>query len=354
MSIEIQTPSLAPAISSLLAGLRCASVATCGLKAWRASASCWELAFWGTLAFDWLFEPPWQFRAVMLAAAAAALLYVVYRQIARRAFYRLDDSSLALVLERRYPEYRDSLLTTVEIDRHPSHASSFNRDMVDFTRRQAVVRSKDVRLGEVFRLGPLVRTLSLAIVLVVSVLTFAVAAHAAYHTWYQRVVMLNRDLLWPRSNHVRVEGFPADRIRKVAKGADFELLAAADLHAPFKLPHYVEVRYRTDEGVHNQDNMSTRRQPRLRKIRSKNIRTCSRASCRRSISTWWGATTAIAAIGCKWSTTPRSAKCSWPASIPPTPAGRWASSRPAPSCNCRRALTSRSTARRTKISTIWL
>ncbi len=185
------------------------------------------------------------------------MLLVVYRHIVRRAFHRLDDASLALVLERRYPDYRDSLLTTVEIDRHPSHASAFNRDMVDFTRRQAVARSKDVRLGEVFRIAPLVRTLSLAIALVVSAGAFALVAHGAYHTWYQRVVMLNRDLLWPRSNHVRVEGFPANHVRKVAKGADFELLAAADLRAPFKLPRWVEMRYRTDEGVRNRDNMST-------------------------------------------------------------------------------------------------
>ena len=40
----------------------------------------------------------------MLAGIGAVLAYVFYRHIVRRAFHRLDDSSLAMVLERRYPE----------------------------------------------------------------------------------------------------------------------------------------------------------------------------------------------------------------------------------------------------------
>ena len=143
------------------------------------------------------------------------------------------------------------------MDHYPSHASTFNRDMVDFTRRQAVARSSSVQLTRSVPRGAAVRTLSFAAALAVIVLAFGVVAQGAFHTWYQRVVMLNKDLLWPRSNHVRVEGFPADHRRKVAKGSDFELLAAADLNAPFKLPNWVEVRYRTDEGVRNRDNMST-------------------------------------------------------------------------------------------------
>ncbi len=57
----------------------------------------------------------------------------------------------------------------------------------------------------------------------------------------------------------------------MAKGSDFEVLAAADLRAPFKLPHWVEVRYRTDEGVRNRDNMSTVGARIRSTIRSRNI-----------------------------------------------------------------------------------
>ena len=257
MSVELQQSSIAPTISALLSRLRARIRSYVWAEGLARVGVVLGLAFWATLAFDWLFEPPWQFRAVMLAGVGAALAYVIYRHIVRRAFHRLEDSSLALVLERRYPEFHDSLLTAVEMDQYPTHASAFNREMVDYTRRQAVARSTSVQLREVFRVAPLVRTLSFAAALAVSVLAFGVIAQGAFHTWYQRVVMLNKDLLWPRSNHVRVQDFPADHCRKVAKGSDFEVLAAADLNAPFKLPNWVEVRYRTDEGVRNRDNMST-------------------------------------------------------------------------------------------------
>ncbi len=214
-------------------------------------------AFWITLAFDWLFEPPWQFRAVVLAGVATGLAYVAYRSILSRVFYPLDDASMALVLERRFRDYHDSLLTTVELGRRPAHAATFNQEMLSYTRGQALAKSEAVRLADVFRIGPLLRTIAAASALLISVVAFSAVAQGAFHTWFQRVVLLNHDLLWPRNNHVRVQGFPADRRVKVAKGSDYEMVAAADLQPPFRLPHDVQVRYRTDEGTHGQDNMSS-------------------------------------------------------------------------------------------------
>ena len=43
---------------------------------------------------------------------------------------------------------------------------------------------------------------------------------------------------------------------KVAKGYDFEVTALADLTGRFKLPEYVQIRYRTADGTRGRDNMS--------------------------------------------------------------------------------------------------
>jgi hypothetical protein len=257
MSIELETQPLAPRIANLLAALRLrirSYVWTEGLAAIVAAVG---IAFWASLAFDWLFEPPWQFRAVMLVAIAAGVFYIVNRFILKRAFRSLDDANLAILLERRFHDFHDSLLTTVELGSRPRNAADFNPEMLDRTRRQAALRSEQVHLADVFRYTPLIRTLSLAAALSVSVLAFAIAAPEALAVWINRVVLLDHNLLWPRANHIRVAEFPASRIRKVAKGSDFEVTALADLTGRFRLPDSVQVRYHTEEGTRGRDNMST-------------------------------------------------------------------------------------------------
>jgi hypothetical protein len=193
----------------------------------------------------------------MLAATIVALLYVLYRFIARRAFRRLDDAELAVVLERRFQDFHDSLLTTVELGRPAKRRVQFNSEMLEHTRQEAAERSQAVRLGDVFRLAPLVRTLLAAVVLAGSILAFAMAEREAFGIWTQRILLLDKTVQWPRVNHVRVQDFPADRIRKVAKGSDFEITVAADLTGRFKVPETVQIRYRTDEGTQGRDNMSS-------------------------------------------------------------------------------------------------
>jgi hypothetical protein len=257
MSLEFESQPLTPRIATLLDGLRVrirSYVWTHGLAAIVVALG---LAFWLSLAFDWLFEPPWQFRACMLVVVAGVLGYVVNRMLIRRGFQKFDDTNLAVVLERRFRDYRDSLLTTVELGRKSPASGGFSGEMFKNTQAEAAALSQRVRLGEVFRMAPLVRSLAFAAALAVSVLAFAVLAQPAFGVWINRVLLLDKTQLWPRANHVRVQGFPANRVMKVAKGSDFEVVAAADLRDGFTLPANVQVRYRTEQGTKGRDNMST-------------------------------------------------------------------------------------------------
>src|SRR5215471_7485883 len=196
MSIELETQPLAPRIAALLASLRTRIRGYVWAEGLAMLVTALGVAFWATLAFDWAFEPPWQFRLLMVSAVVVALIYLAYRFILRRAFRPLDDTNLALVLERRFRKYRDSLVTTVELGRHPDRAASFNQQMLRRTGRQADDLSQGVHLGDVFRLQPLVRSLGVAAALAVSVLLFAVVAQEAFATWVHRVVMLDPTLHW--------------------------------------------------------------------------------------------------------------------------------------------------------------
>ena len=49
---------------------------------------------------------------------------MVVRLIGRRAFVRITDSNAATVLERRFPQLNDSLLTAVVLGGRPTAATS--------------------------------------------------------------------------------------------------------------------------------------------------------------------------------------------------------------------------------------
>ncbi len=73
------------------------------------------VAFWGFLAIDWFFEPARPVRLAILALVATGVAAVLYRLVVRRAFVPLGDTTLALLLERRFGTFHDSLLTTVDL-----------------------------------------------------------------------------------------------------------------------------------------------------------------------------------------------------------------------------------------------
>ena len=72
------------------------------------------IAFWVGLWIDWTFEPVRELRMLLWGIALLVAFYVSVRYFFSRAFVRLPDTSLALLVERNFPELKESLVTTVE------------------------------------------------------------------------------------------------------------------------------------------------------------------------------------------------------------------------------------------------
>src|SRR5439155_6387584 len=130
---EIALPS---DLQSLLAGLR-----------WRIRLYIWAeglalaviwlgAMFWTGFGLDYLpvlmgaSEMPPAPRGVLLAATGLVLAYILYQSIGRRTFVRLPSRSLALLLERRFDRFHDSLITAVEMADLPEHATAFSRELL--------------------------------------------------------------------------------------------------------------------------------------------------------------------------------------------------------------------------------
>ena len=243
-------PSLALPIDALLSSLRRRIHAYVWIQGLAIALAWLGAAFWITLALDWWIEPPALARQIMIGAVGVVLLYLVYRFIFRRAFVRLADTNLAVLLERRFRNFGDSLVTTVELADHPDHATGFNPQMLAHTQSDALKHLPEIELGDVFRPGPLATAVFGATAAIVSVAAFAVFASDAFGTYMRR--QTGSDELWPRRTHLAIEGF-ADRRIKVAKGSDVEIVALAD--TGFEVPNTVQIRYRTEDGK-SRENMS--------------------------------------------------------------------------------------------------
>ena len=104
-------------VSRLLRALRWRIRAYVLIEGISAAAIWLGLTFWAGLALDYLpvmmgaSEMPRGVRFVLLIGIGAVLAFIVYRWIIRRALVRLRNRSMALLLERRFPELNDSLLT---------------------------------------------------------------------------------------------------------------------------------------------------------------------------------------------------------------------------------------------------
>lgn len=277
MATALPQLALSPDLRSILAGLRWRIRFYVWLEGLALAAIWIGLMFWVGLGLDYLpvilgaSEMPAVARGVLLAATGLVLAYILYRWILSRTFVRLSDRSMALLLERRYETFHDSLVTSVEMSNVPEHASAFNRDLLGLTANEAQAALGDVRYSQVFNSGALVWKIVLALVIAASVAAFSGANAPAFERAAERLLLLSNEP-WPRSAKIEVVGIevlrePAPgetspriialpfegRSVKVAKGSNVALKVRA-AHAPEAqiVPQQCTIYYRTKssgEGV---------------------------------------------------------------------------------------------------------
>jgi hypothetical protein len=254
---------LAPAITSALSRLRGRIRAYVWVEGLALAVAWLGLAFWLTLAIDWLpvklgayDEPSLPWRIVILAGTVVVFFGLVAWMVLRRSFVALPNRTMAVILERRFRDFNDALMTTVEMTEIPEHAAEFNPDMLAYTYAQAEERSATVPVTAVFNPVPLIRNLAIAAALVLSIGVFALAAPSAMGIWASRYLGLSQ-VTWPRASHIEIDG---PKVRKIAKGDDATItVRAATSHV---VPKTVRVSYRSDGGASGRENMVRQGTPR--------------------------------------------------------------------------------------------
>ena len=211
------------------------------------------VAFWISLAIDWFFEPPALVRGLILAAVLLVFAGVIVQRVLRRAWVPLSDRNMAMLLERRFPQFRESLLTAVELSERRPSPKECNPILLARTCRLAAEPIRDLRLDEVINPYPRRQAVTAAVLLAATVVLLALASPAVLEIWTRRNLLFSNEL-WPRRTRLVIDGFDGGVV-KVARGADLDILAKADLAKPL-VPQAVEVRYWTDGGSRGRATMA--------------------------------------------------------------------------------------------------
>lgn len=234
-------------------------------------ATSWLAAmFWAALAFDYLpilvgaTELPMPARALILAGVLLVFAVIIQRMVIRRLAVRLSDRSLAILLERRFGQFRDGLVTTVELAGRKLNVP-MNSSLLSATARDAGDQLGQIRLMQVFQFRPLISKIATAAALIVSLIAFYLINQPTFLLAANRLVLLDGSA-WPRSARIEVAGVEVipsanagntapvsqwihftNRELKVAKGANINLRVRAD-GAARVVPDYCTIQYQTSQG----------------------------------------------------------------------------------------------------------
>lgn len=186
--------------------------------------------------WDWVQILPRSLRVLLLLSVVTAISWLVVASL-RSLVRRFRPESLALVLERRFPELlRDQLITAVELtDLDRAEAYGYSRQMIVATVREVSARVDQIPIRDVFNWERLRRrivwslALSLGLLLVTAAVYFAWTRRLALRDfgyrfgdvatiWYERNILL-RDVLWPRRAMLQLVDFPASGEMRVGRDA---------------------------------------------------------------------------------------------------------------------------------------
>ena len=271
-------PQIATDITRLLSALRWRIRTYVWIEGFSVAVVWVGLTFWASLAVDYLpvllgaSELPREARAVLLGVIGIVLAWILYRWVLRRTFVRMTNRSMAMLLERRFSHFHDSLITSVELNNAEVDPDT-SVQMLSQTQSSAVGNLRQVTLSSVFDARPLVFSLIGAVMLTGSIGLFYVVQANAFLLGVERIYGLG-DTPWPRNAKIEVVGVSVpqsshgnagavlatrvpfvDKHVKVARGASVTLTVRADGAAKY-VPDVCTIHYRTAEGDRGRVNMT--------------------------------------------------------------------------------------------------
>ncbi|QDU79698.1 hypothetical protein Pla110_14120 [Polystyrenella longa] len=192
--------------------------------------------FWLSLLVDQLYfmatnlELSVGFRKFLLGASFVGLPVFLLWSI-WPLFRQMQSRSLALVLERRFPQLNDRLITTVEfLQDDQSSLPELTRQMLGRTVREVGQQIKQLPITDVFERRPIQRGIITAVAVTLSVLVFLVMNQEAAARWKNAYVDLAPSY-WERNTQLEVQvvAQPSDQVREFDSNREYKHARGRDL-----------------------------------------------------------------------------------------------------------------------------
>ena len=224
-----------------------------------------SLTFWATTGLDtgWFalqrLELPVGLRAALLAIMLVSALWLLFRSVILPLLRRIHDRDLALLLERRFPEFQDRLITAVEGTQELPLNGPLMSQMLTRTVSEAKHLAQRTQPEDVFNHQPLKQRGWIAGILMLSVAGIGATAPETLPRWWNAFVRCET-VYHKRTTHLEVHVIQQPGDRRLPfhtesethfylhpRGNDLELeLIVPDGLSPSDQPWVVPKRVRVD------------------------------------------------------------------------------------------------------------
>ena len=206
-----------------------------------------SILFWISLGVDVIYfefsrlDLPVWFRAIFRVVAATLVVLGFSSWVVLRLVRSFRAKALAMVLERRFPELDDRLISAVELsESEKAETPALTRLMIQQTIESVSAAVQKLDLASVFDRVPMRRAFLTATVLVTSILAFTATNSAALQRWIRAYVSLE-DAYWERETSLvcKVVAQPGDVVKEFEEFDDrFEYRhpRGADLSLVIEVP----------------------------------------------------------------------------------------------------------------------
>jgi hypothetical protein len=253
--------AMRPELNSLLESLRAKIRSYVLIEGSAIVLASLGVLFWLSFGIDhawfWMssLELPVWFRAGFDVIVVAAMVFLLMTWVGLRMARGFRARALALVLEKRFPELNDRLITAVEFaESRENPESELGGAMLNRTVEDVVHAAQKLDVTSVFDRGPMRKAVTSAAVLAASIVGLAVANQQALATWRDSFLSLH-DEYWNRESDftIHVVAQPGDLVRefkdntyKHARGSDLTILLRSKDGS--KVPDRVQLAYRMSGG----------------------------------------------------------------------------------------------------------
>lgn len=152
-----------------------------------------------SLALDYTLHLDRPLRAAVLSIGALLVLYTLWRRIFRPLIVPMRPVSLALLIERKFPQLDDRLITALESARDDAVSPA----MLEATAAEAERITLTLPVKQIVERRKLWRATGLAILLGALVAGFAIHQPAVMRLWMRRNILL-ADVDWPQRTYLSV------------------------------------------------------------------------------------------------------------------------------------------------------